>query len=220
MKNKGFTLTELLAMLVVLGILMAVSIPNITGMVKNQKLNIIRSDAIKVVDTMKTKIAKDKSIQRPKNNECLIFSLDYLNDNDNFDKGPNGGLYHQFDSFVLFTKYNNEYKYYVRLVEQRKINDYFGIELIDINDIKEADSNKITKINDYYGLTDNSIENVNILKTKTLITNICDTDKITYYIRIKHYCTKYQNSYFNADGDLVPSKEQCENSCGGEGTCD
>ena len=220
MKNKGFTLTELLAMLVVLGILMAVSIPNITGMVKNQKLNIIRSDGIKMVDTMKTKIAKDNSIPRPANNECLVFSLDYLNDNDNFDKGPNGGLYSQFDSFVLFTRYNNEYKYYVRLVEQRKINDYFGIELIDINDIKETDSNNIKKINDYYGLTDNSVDSVDVLKTKSIITNVCDVNKIAYYVRTKYYCTIHNNSYFDVNGDLVSSKEQCEASCGGEGTCD
>ena len=38
--NKGFTLVELLAMLVVLGILIGVAIPNIVGMVENQRINL------------------------------------------------------------------------------------------------------------------------------------------------------------------------------------
>ena len=39
LKNRGFTLVELLAMLVVLGILMAVTIPNITGILNQSKEN-------------------------------------------------------------------------------------------------------------------------------------------------------------------------------------
>ena len=44
-KRKGFTLVELLAMLVVLGILMAVAIPNITGILGNQRVNGLKADA-------------------------------------------------------------------------------------------------------------------------------------------------------------------------------
>ena len=35
--NKGFTLVELLAMLVVLGILIGISVPNITGILNQQR---------------------------------------------------------------------------------------------------------------------------------------------------------------------------------------
>ena len=176
--NKGFTLVELLAMLAVLAILMGIAIPNIVGMVSNQRLNVIRSDAIKMVDTAKVKLSKDKYITKPKNNECVVFSLDYLNDNGNFDKGPNGGDYNQYDSFVLLTKVNKgyntwEYKYYVRLLEKRKENEYFGIKFIASDEIRETTSSNISKIVGDYGLTEgdptgnaNKVKNMPEVKNK------------------------------------------------------
>ena len=83
MKNKGFTLVELLAMLVVLGVLMTVTIPNIAGILGNQKKNIIKNDATTMVETAKVKVARGY-VKKPKNNnECVVMSLNYLNDNDN-----------------------------------------------------------------------------------------------------------------------------------------
>ena len=42
--NKGFTLVEVLAMLVVLGIIIGVTVPKITGIFNNQKNNLISED--------------------------------------------------------------------------------------------------------------------------------------------------------------------------------
>ena len=81
LKNRGFTLVELLAMLVVLGILMAVTIPNITGILNQSKENIIKEDVNKMVDFTKVKI-ESKNIKKPSKGKCLIFTLDYLDDND------------------------------------------------------------------------------------------------------------------------------------------
>lgn len=43
--NKGFTLVEILAMLLVLGIIVAITIPNITGILSGQKENVYIEDA-------------------------------------------------------------------------------------------------------------------------------------------------------------------------------
>ena len=224
--NKGFTLVELLAMLVVLAILMGIAIPNIVGMVSNQRLNVIRSDAIKMVDTAKIKMAKDKYIAKPKNNECVVFSLDYLNDNGNFDKGPNGGDYNQYDSFVLLTRvkatgYNSynvwEYKYYVRLLEKRKENEYFGLKFIASDQIKKTTSSNITKITGDYGLTEgNTTGNANKVKTMSEVTtaHLCSAG-VRYYTPNVYQCVRHHGSYFNADGDLVGSEEECIKTCPG-----
>ena len=56
MNNKGFTLVELLAMLVVLAILMGIAIPNITGILANNKVNVMKADASKMTDGAFSKI--------------------------------------------------------------------------------------------------------------------------------------------------------------------
>ena len=139
LKNRGFTLVELLAMLVVLGILMAVTIPNITGILNQSKENIIKEDVNKMVDFTKVKI-ESKNIKKPSKGKCLIFTLDYLDDNDDFKSGPNDGKYNKLDSFVIVKREYNKYKYYVRLIENVNGKKY-GVEGVDYekfqNEFKE-----------------------------------------------------------------------------------
>lgn len=177
MKNKGFTLVELLAMLVVLGVLMVVAIPNISGILGNQKKNIIRNDATTMVETAKVKVARGY-VKKPKNNnECVVMSLNYLNDNDNINAGPNGGTYDEYDSFVIYKKVrvssnNYRYDFFVRLIEK---NDsyYYGIALEDIKNITENNNNikKITGYNKIVNETDSDKE----AKVKAMTGSSCSS---------------------------------------------
>ena len=101
--NKGFTLVEILAMLVVLGILMAVAIPNISGILNNNRKNGYKSDATRMVDTAKMKVAKG-NVKKPAKNKCVVLALTYLNDSEDIVKGPNGGLYLEYESFVIIKR--------------------------------------------------------------------------------------------------------------------
>ena len=142
-KTDGFTLTELLAMLVVLAAIMMVAIPNINGIMKQQKTTKYKNDAINMIQTAKTKVAKEG--QKLENGECIVYSLDYLNDNGNFDKGPNGGSYDQYESFVIYKRDGSEYKYLARLLENNN-DKLVGIDYKDINAIKnDADTTLINK---------------------------------------------------------------------------
>ena len=96
LKNrKGFTLVELLATVVILGILIAFSTPIITGMVSNSRNKIYLSDAQKLIAEAEYKIKASSSvIEKPDPGDCIAISLVYLDSGD-FDSPPNKGEYIQ-----------------------------------------------------------------------------------------------------------------------------
>ena len=149
MKNKGFTLVELLAMLVVLGIIIGISVPNITGILANNKMNVMKADATKMVDTAKMKFSRIDPSKRPGPGKCVIYALNYLNDSGDISTGPNGGEYLQFDSFILVAKETTaggglQYNYYVRLIEE-KDGSYIGLNLVPREEISSREPVEIIK---------------------------------------------------------------------------
>jgi type IV pilus assembly protein PilA len=66
LKNeKGLTLIELLAVIVILGIIAAIAIPSIGKIIENSKIDAIKADAIQIINAAKIKYAEnstDKSI--------------------------------------------------------------------------------------------------------------------------------------------------------------
>lgn len=144
MKDKGFTLVELLVMLVVLSILVGISIPNIMGIIKENKKSMFLDDANRLLDNAKVRTAVDEYDYLPKGTmwQCTILRLSVLDRNDDFKNSPNGGTYDRDNSFVLIKSIVSgseiEYKYYVRLIE--KIDDkYSGINFADSKDIEKKD---------------------------------------------------------------------------------
>ncbi len=180
MNRKGFTLVELLAMLVVLGILMAVTIPNITGILNQSKTNIIKDDVAKMVDTAKMKIASDEDIKNPKTGKCIAFTLNALDKNDDFKSGANGGKYDKFNSYVIVKRENNEYKYYVTLIEEVDGN-YYGVDNVDFTDFEKDGDSLIGDISDYSSRKLNSSSTLSIAKTDSSITKKCPSTKMTAF---------------------------------------
>lgn len=181
LNKRGFTLIELIAMLVVLGILMAVTVPNITGILSQSKTNVLKEAANKMVDTAKVKIASNSKIKKPTQDNCLIFTLDYLDDNDEFKKGPNDGEYDKFDSFVIVKRENNTYKYYVRLIEIVENNGY-GIENADYDMFQNNPDEYIGKVElRYRGSTSTIATNKENLKKHEIVTkNNCTKVDVVY----------------------------------------
>lgn len=210
MEKNGFTFVELLAMLVVLGILMAIAIPNINGMLKNQRINSLKTDAINMVETAKIKASKDRLLEKPKSGECIVFSLNYLNDNDNIVKGPNGGLYDQFDSVVVYTREGSRYKYYVRLVENYK-DKTTGLKLMDSTYIKNIKSSDIETIDSSIGLvkTDNRADGITKLSSFSLISSKCSSGIKNYYSG-GNYCAHYGDTYYDDEGNVVSASKYAE----------
>ena len=105
MKNrKGFTLVELLAAMVILGLIMGIAIPNIMGVIKSNKEKTYVADAKKLLSVAEYKFRGDSKITRPSStSNCTVMSLNYL-DNGEFEKDPNGKAYNKDKSFVTITK--------------------------------------------------------------------------------------------------------------------
>ena len=59
MKNKGFTLVELLAVIAILAILVIVAMPNVLGMFNEAKVNVFVTDVQKIIDAATTAFTKD-----------------------------------------------------------------------------------------------------------------------------------------------------------------
>ena len=153
-KNKGFTLVELLAMLVVIGVLMAISIPNITGILSQSKNNQIEQDVIKMVDMAKIKMNTDKEAKYPEGENAILLTLSYIDDERDVLTGPNGGYYYRYDSFVVVLKEGNSYKYYVRLVENN--NSYkFGVNIADYATFKKNKNSLIGNVDNFYEFDSN-----------------------------------------------------------------
>lgn len=181
MRKNGFTFVELLTMLAVLGILMLIAIPNINGMLKNQRLNVIKTDATNMVESAKVKARKEKLLSKPKNRECIVFTLNYLDDNDNIIKGPNGGLYDQYDSIVVYTREGAKYKYYVRLIEIYK-SKKIGISFLDSTGVKDLKTKDIKEVSNSTGLVKNDDQTSAQSKLNSFgpTSNMCDSIKDYY----------------------------------------
>lgn len=154
MNHKGFTLVELIAMLVVISVLMVIAIPNISGIIKKNRESIGVEDMNKLVRGARTKFSV-KSASYPKNpNACVVLTMNYIDTNDDFKQGVNNGDYDRNESVVVVKKVAKAdsvftYKYYVRLVEKTDDGKTYVIGLVDFDTYsKKPSSSKYEELTD------------------------------------------------------------------------
>lgn len=77
MKNKGFTLTELLMVLIVIGIVSALVIPNISKTLEQQKVKLYNKQVNQIIEITKSWSAKNLD-KLPSDESTIYVSLDTL----------------------------------------------------------------------------------------------------------------------------------------------
>lgn len=126
--KKGFTLVELLAVIVVLGIVLVIAIPSIVNVIENTRKNSFVATARQLVEVVKLKIS-DGTYSVPMTSDHAIIvnmssvSLDNANkDVDNGSYGPN--------SYVIAANIGGDTKYYVTLDGSKR--DINGVAMGDL----------------------------------------------------------------------------------------
>jgi len=182
MKNrKAFTLIELMAVIVILGVIMMIAIPNTLTMIDKNKKTTYIENAKSFVSLVQSKVRTDKSLEEPENsNSALIITLDYLNTSD-VEFSPYGEEYDKEHSFVAILVEGNKLQYYVHLVscankngcDSNDLNDWRGIELVNVNRLNEDDR---------FDLIKSSEVNVNLIEEDQITSHSLFQDVAVIYI--------------------------------------
>ncbi len=145
--NKGFTLVELLAAIIIMGILMAFSIPTIFKMLDENKDKMYIDVTKKLVAQAEYKMRESSStIEKPEEGETIVMSMIYLDSND-FDNTPNNGEYLKEASFVVIKNIGgNKLEYSATVVEKMKKGGYKGVQLTKSDNLFAKDAIKYVQV--------------------------------------------------------------------------
>lgn len=140
MNRKGFTLVELLGVVVILSIIMMIAIPNITSVLKRSERDSYIADAKKFVSQVEYELRKG-NINKPSSTELVKITLGYLSTNE-VKRNPDGVEYHLTNSYVVVARKNGYLTYYVNLVTVDDEGVVSGIRLVDNNELDKDDRYK------------------------------------------------------------------------------
>lgn len=144
--SRGFTLVELLAAIVILGILMALGLPTIFSMLETNRNKLYVDAAKRMISQAEYKIRSNSTkIEQPDQNNVIVISLTYLDSSD-FDTSPNDGSYIKDASFVVVKKTASGLEYSATIVEKMKKGGYKGIKLKTNNDLLSKKADKFVTI--------------------------------------------------------------------------
>lgn len=110
----GFTLVELLGVIIILSIIMMIALPNITSVLEKNNRESYIADAKKMITQAKYAI-RNGELEKPSENEILKISLSYLGTGD-VEKDPDGNIYDVNNSYVVIVRKNGYLEYYANLV--------------------------------------------------------------------------------------------------------
>lgn len=101
MKNdKGFTLVETIAVIIILGVVLSIAVPSITNVVKSTNKNRMISDAETFISEVKEYVESDTIGNTPKDNKYKLVNI-----KSKLSKSPYGKEYKK-NSYVDITNYS------------------------------------------------------------------------------------------------------------------
>lgn len=215
MNKRGFTLVELLATITILGIIMAVAVPNVISIVDKNKRTTYIADAKKLVALAEYKLRTDVNQKKPDGTTSVIYRFNELDTSDLLDPAPEGGTYDGILSYVEI-KYNTtykEYQYYVQLVENTTSGNQRGIKYAISTELDKDNANMtLVQSNLDVGFV---VQNYTYKKCRDAL-DLLKNKKVI----VKNYVTQtiipnedcYQSSYWVCDQDPNENSISSSNS--------
>ncbi len=136
MNKKGFTLVELLGVIIILSIIMLIAIPNITSILNKSKNDTYLTDARKLI-TQAEYLIRSSKVDKPASNQLLKITLSYLGTKD-VSKDSDGNSYSLTDSYVVVVRKDGYLEYYVQLVATTDSGNK-GIRLVHEDELQSDD---------------------------------------------------------------------------------
>lgn len=107
MKKNAFTLIELIVIIVILGVIMLFSLPNITAGIERNKKDAFLNDAGNMINKTKSLLSSNPAFY-PQDKEIVVFTLNFIDKNEEITKSQYGLPYNRELSFVSVEKKNEE----------------------------------------------------------------------------------------------------------------
>ena len=98
--NKGFTLVQTIAVIIILGVVLSIAVPSITNVVKSTNKNRMISDAETFISEVKEYVESDTIGNTPKDNKYKLVNI-----KSKLSKSPYGKEYKK-NSYVDITNYS------------------------------------------------------------------------------------------------------------------
>lgn len=158
--KKGFTLVELLAVIVILGVIITIAIPNVVSTLEKNKKETFLEDAEKMISSAEYKIRSDTKIEYPNDYSITILTLKTINSSE-IEESPYDTIYSENKSFVAIIKNKEageedaEYLYYAHLVsctdaeceniDANSVESNVGINLSLLDDLNSSSRYDLVK---------------------------------------------------------------------------
>ncbi|MDD4036333.1 MAG: prepilin-type N-terminal cleavage/methylation domain-containing protein [Bacilli bacterium] len=119
MNKKGFTLVELLAVIVILAIILVIAVPNVLGIINKSRNDSFISTARMMVSAARLKSSTDIKYAPESPGVGKLIPMNVL-DLENIQRDVDGGSYVVADSYVIVTNEAGVLNYYVTLIGSKR----------------------------------------------------------------------------------------------------
>lgn len=120
MKKNGFTLVEILAVIIIIGIIMTIAIPAVSKYILSSDRAVYSSDVTAYIETVRAEYGMKEYGDLLKDDEIMIVPIEYVE----LEKGDLKSPFADYDldrSYIVIVPYKNGYQYYANVVDNQKI---------------------------------------------------------------------------------------------------